>query len=382
LRDNGGQTTKRATKVPRTVVIIHSDELVRLCDNLPKVPKRASLTHTLIKAYGLMENARVVQPRRASVRELSAFHSLDYIECLEQVTNGDECEEGEHVASEYGLGFDCPVFDDLFSCMSAVAGGTLTAAEMLNKRECSIAINWQGGWHHAQRDEASGFCYVNDVVLGILKLREKFDKVLYVDIDLHHGNGVEDAFSFTSKVMSLSFHKFSPGFFPGTGSHYDVGFGKGKYYSINVPLKDGITDKPFIEIFSRVMSEVKMRFKPNAVVCQCGVDTLAGDPMASFNLTQHSIGECVKYLMQWNLPLLLLGGGGYNVKNAAKCWTYLTGVALNQSLSLDIPEHEYFLTYGPDYQLNIPPGRPHDMNTTEDLKNLLNTVSGNLRKIR
>ncbi|KAJ7394883.1 Histone deacetylase 8 [Desmophyllum pertusum] len=224
----------------------------------------------------------VVQPRRASARELSAFHSLDYIECLKQLTSGDDCEEIEEMPSEYGLGFDCPVFDDLFNCMSAVAGGTLTAAEMLNKRECSIAINWQGGWHHAQRDEASGFCYVNDVVLGILKLREKFDRVLYVDIDLHHGDGVEDAFSFTSKVMSVSFHKFSPGFFPGTGSSFDVGLGKGKYYSVNVPLKDGITDKPFIEIFSRVMSEVKMRFKPSAVVCQCGVDTLAGDSYGIF----------------------------------------------------------------------------------------------------
>jgi len=326
---------------------------------------------------------RVVQPRWASVSELSAFHSVDYIKCIEKITSCEDCEELEDLASsEYGLGFDCPVFDDLFSCMSVVAGGTLTAAEMLNKKECNVAINWQGGWHHAQRDEAAGFCYVNDVVLGILKLREKFERVLYVDIDLHHGDGVEDAFSFTSKVMSVSFHKLSPGFFPGTGSCLDVGEGKGKYYSVNVPLKDGITDKPFLEIFSRVMSEVRMSFKPSAVVCQCGVDTLAGDPMASFNLTQNGIGECVRYLMNWNLPLLLLGGGGYNVNNAARCWTYLTAVALNQQLPLDIPEHEYFPAYGPDYQLNISPGRRHDMNTKEDLVNLLNTVSGNLKRIR
>lgn len=382
LRENGGQSIKRTTKLPAKVVLIHSKDLVNLCDKLPKVPNRASLTHTLIVAYGLLENTRIVEPRQASAHELSAFHSLDYVKCLEKLASNCDDEEMEETAAEYGLGFDCPLFDDLLDCMSVIAGGTLTAAEMLNKKECSIAINWQGGWHHAQRNEASGFCYINDVVLGILKLREKFDRILYVDIDLHHGDGVEDAFSFTSKVMSVSFHKFSPGFFPGTGGCHDVGLGKGKYYTVNVPLKDGITDKPFIEIFSRVMSEVKKRFKPSIVVCQCGVDTLAGDPMASFNLTQYSIGECVKYLMEWNLPLLLLGGGGYNVKNSARCWTYLTGVVLNQQLSPDIPEHEYFLEYGPDYQLHIPAGRRKDMNTPEDIANLLNTVTGNLQKIR
>ncbi|XP_044178345.1 histone deacetylase 8-like isoform X1 [Acropora millepora] len=378
LRENGGHNPKSTGKNPK-VSLIHSDELIKLCDKLPKVPNRATLTHSLIKAYGLLENVRLVQPRPASVSELAAFHSMHYIECLEQVTNCSDCEEIVDIAAaEYGIGFDCPVFDELFHCVSIVAGGTLTAAELLNKQECNIAINWEGGWHHAHRDEAGGFCYVNDVVLGILKLREKFDRVLYIDIDLHHGDGVEDAFSFTSKVMSVSFHKFSPGFFPGTGSHLDVGEGKGKYYTVNVPLKDGIADNLFVRIFSRILSEVQLRFKPKAVVCQCGVDTLAGDPMASFNLTHHGIGECVKYLMDWNLPLLLLGGGGYNVKNAAKCWTYLTGLVLNQPLSPDIPEHEHFLSYGPDYQLDIPPGRRHDKNTKEDLVNLLNTLSGPL----
>lgn len=134
-------------------------------------------------------------------------------------------------------------------------------------------------------------------------------------------------------------------------------------------------------LYSKVLSEVKLKFKPKAVVCQCGVDTLAGDPMASFNLTQHGIGECVKRLMDWNLPLLLLGGGGYNIKNAARCWTYLTSIVLNQSLSSDIPEHENFLAYGPDYQLDVPPSRRQDMNSKEDLINLFNTLLGNIKKI-
>ena len=93
-----------------------------------------------------------------------------------------------------------------------------------------MAINWSGGWHHAKRDSAAGFCYVNDVVLAIHRLQAAFKRVMYVDLDVHHGDGVEDAFSFTDKVMTMSIHKHEFGFFPGTGALKDVGFGKGKFY--------------------------------------------------------------------------------------------------------------------------------------------------------
>ncbi|XP_010835595.1 PREDICTED: histone deacetylase 8-like, partial [Bison bison bison] len=106
-------------------------------------------------------------------------------------------------------------------------------------------------------DEASGFCYLNDAVLGILRLRRKFDRILYVDLDLHHGDGVEDAFSFTSKVMTVSLHKFSPGFFPGTGDVSDVGLGKGRYYSVNVPIQDGIQDERYYHICERYDSSAE-----------------------------------------------------------------------------------------------------------------------------
>ncbi|KAB0342695.1 hypothetical protein FD754_019621, partial [Muntiacus muntjak] len=154
-------------------------------------------------------------------------------------------------------------------------------------------------------DEASGFCYLNDAVLGILRLRRKFDRILYVDLDLHHGDGVEDAFSFTSKVMTVSLHKFSPGFFPGN-----------------------------------VLKEVYIAFNPKAVVLQLGADTIAGDPMCSFNMTPVGIGKCLKYILQWELATLILGGGGYNLANTARCWTYLTGVILGKTLSSEIPDHE------------------------------------------
>ncbi|KAK2140531.1 hypothetical protein LSH36_1323g00026 [Paralvinella palmiformis] len=158
------------------------------------------------------------------------------------------------------------------------------------------------------RDEAAGFCYYNDVVIAILKLRERFNRVLYVDLDLHHGDGVENAFCVTQKVMTVSFHKYSTGFFPGTGSVSDIGLGRGRYYTVNVPLKDGIQDEQYIRIFTKVISAVQNQFQPEVVVCQCGADGLINDPMDSFNLTCHSYVQCVLYLMKWGLPLLILGG--------------------------------------------------------------------------
>ncbi|XP_037832516.1 histone deacetylase 8 isoform X3 [Kryptolebias marmoratus] len=231
------------------------------------------------------------------------------------------------------------------------------------------------------RDEASGFCYVNDAVLGILKLREKFDRVLYVDVDLHHGDGVEEAFSFTSKVMTVSLHKFSPGFFPGTGDLCDTGLGKGRWYTVNVPFEDGISDDKYYQVFTSVIQEVWAQFNPEAIVMQLGADTIAGDPMCSFNMTPVGMGKCLQYVLQWQLPTLLLGGGGYNLANTARCWTYLTGVVLGKTLSSEIPDHEFFTEYGPDYSLEISPSCRPDRNNSKHLEQVVSTIKGNLKNV-
>ncbi|XP_053397773.1 histone deacetylase 8-like [Mercenaria mercenaria] len=237
------------------------------------------------------------------------------------------------------------------------------------------------GLHKYLRDCASGFCYTNDVVLGILKLREKFSRVLYVDLDLHHGDGVEDAFCSTNKVMTVSVHKHAAGFFPGRGSVKDTGLGKGKYYSVNIPLKDGVKDAEFAALVCRVLVKVKDKFDPEAVVCQCGADGLAGDPMESFNLTSLSLGKCVYTLLSWKLPVLLLGGGGYNHQNTARCWTYLTGIAVGRKLNKDIPEHRYLMKYGPGYELSVAVGNKRDQNTQEYLQAIYSDILYNLNQL-
>ncbi len=131
-----------------------------------------------------------------------------------------------------------------FSCISA--GGSIDAAVKLNNKSSDICINWAGGLHHAKKGEASGFCYVNDIVLAILELLKRHRRVLYIDIDVHHGDGVEEAFYVTNRVMTVSFHRFGNGFFPATGGLSDLGAGPGRYYAMNVPLRAGLDDFSFI----------------------------------------------------------------------------------------------------------------------------------------
>jgi histone deacetylase 1/2 len=142
-----------------------------------------------------------------------------------------------------------------------------------------------------------------------------------VDIDIHHGDGVEEAFYTTDRVMTVSFHKFGD-YFPGTGDIRDVGHSKGKYYSLNVPLDDGIDDESYQSLFKPIMGKVMEVFNPGAVVLQCGADSLSGDRLGCFNLSIRGHAECVRFMRSFNVPLLLLGGGGYTIRNVARCWCY------------------------------------------------------------
>ncbi|XP_046384410.1 histone deacetylase 8-like [Ischnura elegans] len=363
------------------VAYIKDDNLTEICSNIPNVGDRGKLTHRLVEAYGLFKFMQVFPVKPASREDLITFHSQSYVDFLIEADEWSDYENREEDQEEYGLGYDCPLFTKVYKFASLVAGGSLTGAQLLVDGDADIAINWCGGWHHAQRDEAKGFCYVNDIVIAIQKLREKFDRVLYIDIDAHHGDGVENAFSSTSKVMTVSFHNYGLGFFPGSGAVNDVGFGAGRYYSVNVPLKDGVTDDQFSWLFTRVMDVVTNTFHCDAVVLQCGADCLTGDPVGTFNLTPHGMGACVKKVLTWKLPTLFLGGGGYNLTNTAKCWTFLTSIIVGKTLSSDIPDHTDFLRYGPDFDLEISAGLRKNSNTFSELNTIVDNITANLSNL-
>lgn len=365
-----------------TVGYVHSDSLIRHANRFPKVSLRAGAVHSLIEAYGLLDFLVPIEPHKATSEELKRFHTADYVTYLQRKSSEDDDDNScDNVADDYGLTYDCCPFRGAYDCAAWCAGASLDGAAFLTKGLGQVAINWCGGWHHSGRDQASGYCYINDIVLAILKLRETFDRVLYVDLDLHHGDGVQDAFASSNKVMTVSLHKYASGFFPGSGAVTDIGIGKGKYFTVNVPLKNGVDDKCLVAVFCKIMVAVKQTFDPNAVVCQCGADGLVGDPMASFNLTPHCLVQCVEKLLEWNIPLLLLGGGGYNCANVARCWTYLTACTLGVNLDSDIPEHEHFSLYGPYYELSVESNNRPNENSPAELDDIVRKISSNLATI-
>ncbi|CAA2983994.1 histone deacetylase 19-like [Olea europaea subsp. europaea] len=345
----------------------------------PMKPHRMRMTHALLTQYGLLQHMTVLKPSPAQEKDLCKFHAEDYVSFLRRITP-DNQQDHLRQLKRFNVGDDCPVFDGLYSFCQTYAGGSIGGAVKLNYEHCDIAINWAGGLHHAKKCEASGFCYVNDVVLAILELLKFHERVLYVDIDIHHGDGVEEAFYATDRVMTVSFHKFGE-YFPGTGGIEDIGVGKGKYYALNVPLDDGIDDESYQSLFKPIMRKVMEVYRPGTVVLQCGADSLSGDWLGSFNLTVKGHAECVRFMKSFNVPLLLLGGGGYTLRNVARCWCYETGVALGVEVDDKVPEHEYIEYFGPDYTLHVAPSNMKNKNSREKLDRIRAELLDNISRL-
>ncbi|EIW73405.1 hypothetical protein TREMEDRAFT_24902 [Tremella mesenterica DSM 1558] len=314
---------------------------------------------------------------------MTRFHTDEYIELLEMV-NPDNAEILTGGGTRCLIGEDCPPFEGVFEFCTISAGGSISAAERINSGHADIAINWAGGLHHAKKNEASGFCYVNDIVLAILELLRIHTRVLYIDVDVHHGDGVEEAFYTTDRVMTASFHRFGE-FFPGTGDVRDVGMGRGKGYAVNVPLRDGITNESFHYIFKPVSSFIIQHiidwFRPGAVVLQMGADSLSGDKLGGFNLTLDGHAECARFVKSFNIPTIMLGGGGYTTKNVARAWTNETAVMCGRELPLDLPYNQYMEYYGPRYKLEVLPNNTDDHNPTTYLDNIKKSVIEHLRSL-
>jgi histone deacetylase 1/2 len=296
------------------------------------------MTSPLSRACAVADFQQRAKP--ASKYEMTQFHTDEYIEFLHKVTP-DNMDNFTKEQSKYNVGDDCPVFDGLFEFCGISAGGTMEGAARLNRGKCDVAVNWAGGLHHAKKSEASGFCYVNDIVLGIIELLRYKQRVLYIDIDVHHGDGVEEAFYTTDRVMTVSFHKYGE-YFPGTGELRDIGVGSGKNYSVNFPLRDGITDETYRNIFEPVIEAVMTHYGPEAIVLQCGGDSLSGDRLGCFNLSMDGHANCVRYVKSFGVPVIILGGGGYTMRNVARTWAYETGELVSEQMSKQLPFNDYY----------------------------------------
>ena len=310
----------------------------------------------------------VFRPKLVSAAQLTRFHSDDYINFLRLITP-DNMSDYVRQLQRFNVGEDCPVFDGLFEFCQIYTSGSIGGAARLNQKASDIVINWSGGLHHAKKSEASGFCYINDCVLAILELLKVHQRVLYIDIDIHHGDGVEEAFYTTNRVMTASFHKFGE-YFPGTGDVKDKGFEAGENYAINCPLHDGMDDESFKSVFQPIIGKIMERFQPGAVVLQCGADSLSGDRLGCFNLSLRGHADCVAYVKSFQVPVLVLGGGGYTLRNVPRCWAYETALLLDTPVKGTLPYNDYFEYYGPDYALHLPVSNMQNLNSPKYLEDI------------
>ncbi len=298
---------------------------------------RLKLTYELIKACGLLSpnDPRLIEPVMAGEEDLQSFHTGEYIRILKAINSGKPVPG----STAYGLGpGDNPVFPGLFDGSRLAAGASLAAASLVDSGEADIAFNISGGLHHAMASRASGFCYINDPVLAIQSLVKKGRKVAYIDIDAHHGDGVQDAFFTTDKVLTISLHETGETLFPGTGFEYETGAGEGKGYSVNLPLPPESDDELFLHAFDETVPLLIEAFKPDIVVSQLGVDTFRDDPLAHLNYTTNGFCEAVRKIKAMALKWVALGGGGYDVDNVARAWTLAWALMNDREAPNEIPE--------------------------------------------
>ncbi|GAA5850979.1 hypothetical protein JCM8547_009145 [Rhodosporidiobolus lusitaniae] len=367
--------------IKRDVAYFYDDDVGAYAFNLvhPMKPHRIKMAHNLIVNYGLDKKMDVIRPDRCTPHEMTRFHTDEYIDFLSRVTPETFDEMTGH-GSRFLVGEDCPPFEGLFEFCSISAGGSLSAARRIISSKADICVNWAGGLHHAKKREASGFCYINDIVLAILELLRYHARVLYIDIDVHHGDGVEEAFYTTDRVMTASFHKFGD-FFPGTGAEGDKGKGRGKGYAVNYPLKDGIDDESYRSVFKPVIQAIMDHYRPGAVILQCGADSLASDKLGSFNLSMSGHASCVAFMRTFNVPLIILGGGGYTIRNVARTWAYETGVACGVEMDRDLPFNEYLEYFGPEFKLDVPRNNMDNANSKEYLEKTTTSILEGLRNL-
>jgi hypothetical protein len=219
----------------------------------------------------------------------------------------------------------------------------------------------------------------------VLILRIRYHpRVLYIDIDIHHGDGVELAFWNSNRVMTVSFHKYTGDFFPGTGKLDDNGGGRlGKHFCLNVPLQDGIDDESYLSIFRSVIGDTVDAFRPSSIVLQCGADSLGCDRLGAFNLSIAAHGSCVDFVRRYGLPLLVLGGGGYTIHNVSRCWTHETAVLVGRTLPTKLPTTAYYDYFAPDYALHPPiVTKVENMNSPAALQRIAVHIKNKLRYLQ
>ncbi len=333
------------------IYLYYSDQFLRydFGPEHPLKPIRMMLAFKLIEEFGLLDGLKTIslEPKPASESDLNRVHSLEYIESVKS--------EVPDLAFGFGTQ-DTPVFEGIYTASNLLAGGSIEGARQIMREDCQ-AFNLGGGLHHAMPTIASGFCVFNDCALAICELKEKFNRILYIDIDGHHGDGVQQIFYEDPTVLTLSIHESGKYLFPGTGFIDELGVGRGRGYSINIPMPMYAGNEDYISAFEEIVPPVFEWFKPQVVVAQLGIDAHYSDPLTSLNVTMEGYAYMVERIVGLANKysqgrLLALGGGGYNLEVVPLAWTSVL------HLMRDEPLPQYLSPYWVEMFINITGGEP------------------------
>jgi acetoin utilization protein AcuC len=297
--------------------------------NHPLAIPRVAPVMDLCRALGWFGPGEFVASPRASEDELAWFHTVDYIDALRRAAESGRVDIGTR--ERYALGtMENPLFPGVFERAATSVGGSIRAAELA--LEGRIAYHPAGGTHHGRPDRAAGFCYFNDPVFAILALlKGGLERVLYVDLDAHHGDGVQDAFEDDARVWTISIHE--QGRWPKTGALADVGGGR----SCNLPVPRGFNDAELEILLDDVVLPLANDVAPQAVVLTCGADALAGDPLCSMALTNVALWSAAERLAALAPAAVVLGGGGYNPWTVTRYWAGLWGRLSGRKIPASLP---------------------------------------------
>ncbi len=304
--------------------------------NHPLAIPRVSLAYDVIEAYGALTPEEYIRSRPAGVAELIRFHTRDYVNALKRTEAFGRVRATDRARHDIGT-IENPYFPGIFYTPALATGGSLQAAEAVLSG--FHAFSPAGGMHHAVPDAARGFCYFNDVVLAIIRLRDEGLRVLYLDIDAHHGDGVEQAFWDDAGVVTLSLHMDTAYAYPFKGGRLqDQGGPKALGFVLNVPLPRETCDREYRAVFDHVWQPVVERFRPDVVVLQTGTDALFGDPLGRFRLSTAGFLSVVEQVMAVGVPVLATGGGGYHPLLLARAWAGVWGLLSGRALPVALPE--------------------------------------------
>lgn len=305
-------------------IFVYDEEMGRFDfgPNHPFKPERASKAYDLCIRYGVMNHPwmSILKPEPIDPTLLTLFHDSDYLSHLQKASRGEINLE----VLERGLGTpDNPILQGIWEWSLRATGGTHMAMQHLIHGDALVGFNPLGGFHHAMPSHAEGFCYINDIAVTIMDALNRTQelKFAYIDLDAHHGNGVQEAFYRDQRVLSVSLHETGRTLYPWSGDETEIGEGDGRGYNINLPLEPGTDDEVYNFVCDSVVFPLVKSFSPDLIVAMVGADTLISDPLTHLKLTNNGYQMAVRGIMNICPKILALGGGGYDLYRTARCWT-------------------------------------------------------------